>query len=236
LKNRLFSENDFIDAFIGELKPGLRAFVKAFKPTILEDAYDHACNLEGAVEIQNRKFKFTHKTTPTIPASKPYVPPSSSKGTLIEQRRALGLCFKCGDKYYSSHQCKIKIQILLDQEDNGIEVMSEEEAPPVSDPELLAKEVVVSMHATHPNSFMQTMRFKGKISNSFIYALLDSGSTHSFINPSVLQGQNLSIQVTKPLIVMVANGQRMVTYSQYASLNFSLQGKAFTGNLRLLQI
>jgi hypothetical protein len=42
LENRLFSENDFIDAFIGGLKPELRVFINAFKPTILEDVYDHA--------------------------------------------------------------------------------------------------------------------------------------------------------------------------------------------------
>jgi hypothetical protein len=55
-------------------------------------------------------------------------------------------------------------------------------------PKLIAKEAVVSMHATHPNSFIQTMRFKGQIGKSSIYALLNSGSTHSFIDPSVLHG------------------------------------------------
>jgi Retrotransposon gag protein len=44
LENTLFSESDFVDAFIGVLKLELKVFVKVFKPQNLEDIYDHACN------------------------------------------------------------------------------------------------------------------------------------------------------------------------------------------------
>ena len=33
----------------------------------------------------------------------------------MEQCRALGLCFKCGEKYYPGHQCKVKVNMLLGQ-------------------------------------------------------------------------------------------------------------------------
>jgi hypothetical protein len=70
LENRLFSKLDFIDAFIGGLKPELRAFVRGFKPQSLEDAYDQACNWEGGVELQNRELKLVPKPSPTLPAPK----------------------------------------------------------------------------------------------------------------------------------------------------------------------
>jgi hypothetical protein len=42
LENYLFFETDFLDAFIIGLRPKLRVFIKAFKPQILEDAFDYA--------------------------------------------------------------------------------------------------------------------------------------------------------------------------------------------------
>jgi Retroviral aspartyl protease len=44
------------------------------------------------------------------------------------------------------------------------------------------------------------------------------------------------VEVTKSLVVMVANGQRMITDTHCAALSFSLQGHAFKGDLCLLQI
>jgi Retrotransposon gag protein len=90
IENKLFSEHDFIDTFVGGLKPDIRAFVKAFHPTLLEAAYDYALNMEGAVDSQFRRIKnFTR--TPTVPT--PIKPPpmvQPVRNALIDQRRALG--------------------------------------------------------------------------------------------------------------------------------------------------
>jgi Retroviral aspartyl protease len=238
LENRQFTETDFIDAFTGGLKPEIKSFVKVFRPQTLEDAYDHALNLEGAVESQMRKIKFNSKPYPVNVTTKPQNQPSLSKNTLMDQRRLLGLCFKCGEKYYPGHQCRVKVQILLGQEDTLLEEACDQQVIHQSDTDQDApiEEAIVSMHVTHPSPSMQSMRFRGKVGTHCIYALLDSGSTHSFIDPSVLQGQNFQISVTKPLVVMVANGERMVTDTHCSSLTFSLQGHEFKGDLRLLQI
>jgi Retroviral aspartyl protease/Ty3 transposon capsid-like protein len=238
LENRQFTETDFIDAFTGGLKPEIKSFVKVFRPQTLEDAYDHALNLEGAVESQMRKIKFNSKPYPVNVTNKPQNQPSLSKNTLMDQRRLLGLCFKCGEKYYPGHQCRVKVQMLLGQEDTLLEEACDEQVIHQSDTDQDApiEEAIVSMHVTHPSPSMQSMRFRGKVGTHCIYALLDSGSTHSFIDPSVLQGQNFQISVTKPLVVMVANGERMVTDTHCSSLTFSLQGHEFKGDLRLLQI
>jgi hypothetical protein len=120
LEHRMLSEQDFIDAFIGGLMGEIKAFVKVFKPQSLEDAYEHALHLEGAVEYQFKRLRFVAPTkTPPIasPQSKPSATPPLPKNALMEQRRALGLCFKCGEKYYPGHNCKIKVQMMLGQEE-----------------------------------------------------------------------------------------------------------------------
>jgi Ty3 transposon capsid-like protein len=42
LENRLFTEVDFINAFIGGLKVDIKAFVKLFKPLSLDDTFEYA--------------------------------------------------------------------------------------------------------------------------------------------------------------------------------------------------
>jgi Retroviral aspartyl protease len=105
------------------------------------------------------------------------------------------------------------------------------------DPEQLQlEEVIVSMHATSQHQHSNTMRFKGQLGKISIFALIDSGSIHSFINPMVFSADTYQIHETKPMVVMVANGEHMVTDSKCASLNFSIQGFEFLPELRLLPI
>jgi hypothetical protein len=125
LENRLFSETDFLDAFVRGLKLEIKSFVKVFKPQGLDDAYEHALHLEGAIEYQYKRLKSTSKPFTLPPPSKPVVPATVPRNTHIEQRRALGLCFKCGEKY-PDHHCKVKVQMLLGQSEDLIEAVEPE--------------------------------------------------------------------------------------------------------------
>jgi hypothetical protein len=81
-----------LDAFIGGLKPDIRAFVKAFRPQILEDAFEQALNLEGTVDIQLKKLKFQPRPVPIPTQVRSSQPTSPTTSNIIEQRRVLGLC------------------------------------------------------------------------------------------------------------------------------------------------
>jgi hypothetical protein len=67
--------------------------------------------------------------------------------------------------------------MLLGQEDQEVEHLPEEIDMGDQDGEQAIEEVVISMHVTHPNPFMQSIRFKGQLGTNSIFALLDSGST-----------------------------------------------------------
>jgi Retroviral aspartyl protease/Reverse transcriptase (RNA-dependent DNA polymerase) len=80
------------------------------------------------------------------------------------------------------------------------------------------------------------MRFKGQIGQQPIFALIDSGSTHSFVNPQVLHSESHKIAQINPMVVMVANGSKMVTDSTCQSLQFNIHGYEFCHDLRLLPV
>lgn len=61
--------------------------------------------------------------------------------------------------------------------------------------EVEADEAIVSMCATSSNPNLSTMKLKGEVvANKAIFALLDSGSTHSFINPVVIDGMKCKLE------------------------------------------
>jgi Reverse transcriptase (RNA-dependent DNA polymerase)/Retroviral aspartyl protease len=92
------------------------------------------------------------------------------------------------------------------------------------------------MQVTTSNPKSSTMKFKSYIGKTPVTALVDSGSTHSFVNPVVLKGQNYQMVKTHPMVIMVANGEKMVTNSKCESLLFFIQGTKFNSDLRLLSI
>jgi Ty3 transposon capsid-like protein len=214
LERRKFSEVDYIDAFVGGLKGEIKSFVKLFKPVTIEEAFESALHVEDALESQSRKFKFASKSSPVVFPNNTKVTheksnfqlhkplPIQPNKSLIEHRRALGQCFKCGERYFPGHQCRVKIQMLighgeepLPQEvDSGPEVEGNQD----SHNDELPEEAIVSMHATTNNPKVNTMRFKGYIGKTPITALIDSGSTHSFVNPAVLRNQACQLMDTHP--------------------------------------
>jgi Retroviral aspartyl protease len=203
------------------------------------------------MDCQFKKIKSNTKFTPMQSTSIGKVPtervsphtvkvaptPPNPKQALFEQRRALGRYFKCGDRYYLGHRCKVKLQLVMGHDDTKVLVSSsplEEMMSQATDEQ--AEEVIVFMHATSNNPTYNTMKLKGQIGTVPVFTLIDSGSTHSFVNPSVLQDGIHHIVTTNPMIVMAANGDRMVTDSKCSALRFLIQGHKFEHDLRVLPV
>jgi Retroviral aspartyl protease len=154
----------------------------------------------------------------------------NSKNALMEHRRSLGLCFKCGEKYYPGHQCKVKVHMLIGQEDTQENVIEN------SEEEKEAKEAILTMFVISSNPHLTTLGFKGKVGGREVCVLIDSESTSRFVNPSLLQGVNYKLIDTTPLIVMLATGEKNVTYNKCIGLRFSLQEHEFRDDFRVLDI
>lgn len=203
LENRQFSVTDFIDSFISGLKEEIIPFVKAFKFLSLEDAFEYALHMKTVTDNQFKKLKVPYKSIQHTPSttmkptleklnpviSKPTTYNQQPRNALIDQRRSLGLCFKCGDKYFPGHQWKVRVQMLLCQEEMIKEINNLEESKQLHSEaitEFKAEETIISMHATTSNPQVNTMSFKGQIGDIPVFALIDSRSTHNFIDPNVL--------------------------------------------------
>ncbi|KAF8411843.1 hypothetical protein HHK36_004402 [Tetracentron sinense] len=182
------TEPFMISCFMSGLKDDIRLTVKMFKPTTLSVAF-------GLARIQEEKGGVARKTN---------LPIKRLMQLETKERRDRGLCYNCDDKWSPGHKCKFQKLYLLDGTDRVSDTEdSTEEDITVDDPAEETPEI--SLHAIAGAPTPQTMRLQGHVNNQIVVVLVDSGSTHNFLDPSIALKARLPVCSGGRLQVMVAN-------------------------------
>lgn len=82
----------------------------------------------------------------------------------------------------------------------------------------------ISFHAIAGCNHPQTLRVIGTFKNKPITILIDSGSSHNFIDQNVVTWFGLSVERRKQLQFMVANTNHIKCLSQCKALTMNIQG------------
>jgi hypothetical protein len=67
-------------------------------------------------------------------------------------------------------------------------------------------------------------------------ALVDSGSTSSFIDPSAIEKVDFTVTNQGPVQVTIANGNILLTHAMISSCSYSIQGHEFISDFRVLEL
>lgn len=125
----------------------------------------------------------------------------------MEARRDKGLCYNCDEKYVRGHRCQRRQLYLL---------VGENEEPPETEPGGVIEEVIppwsdmqISMHVISGSTSFRTMRVTGKVKGRAITILIDSGSTHNFVEPGVVKSSGHTVEPTPELPVTIADDTKM---------------------------
>ena len=94
----------------------------------------------------------------------------------------------------------------------------------------------LSLNALVENDTYNTIRIKGNCQGRDLIILIDSGSTHSFIDEATIIELNVSKNKTTLLAVTVANGNVMLCEMQSPGFTWFMQGHEFKANLRVLKL
>jgi hypothetical protein len=132
--------------------------------------------------------------------------------TEIADRRLKGICFKCDDKFVASHReaCKrlFSIELLDDDEDDG--------EPTIS---------LAALTSIHPR-IGRTMHVSIAIGSTLLCALLDSGSTHNFIDTIAAERACVIFLGDVGLQVVMTNGDH-ISNPRCSSLLFNIASEQF---------
>lgn len=103
----------------------------------------------------------------------------------MQKRREMGLCYNCDEKYVPGHLCKkqqiymLKVGDEIEDENIEAEILEEEE---LDYSEEIPSGMEISMRALNGAVNHTTLRVKGMVKKKPLTILIDSGSTHSFLD------------------------------------------------------
>ncbi|MCH89207.1 retrotransposon-derived protein PEG10-like [Trifolium medium] len=219
----------YLSCFISGLKPPIRREVQAFQPGSLTQAISLA-KLQEEKTLDTRPHPSFPKPNPshtpssssfrptlTVAPSKP-TPTKRLSPAELQARREKGLCYNCDEKFIQGHRCKCLFHLLIVEPDpvvlehqdptlNMVEGVSDPNTEPVSDPTLDPPQI--SLHALMGHSIPQTLRVLGHIQHQPISVLIDSGSTHNFVQDRIIKQLGLVTEPAHSFQVLVGNGDQL---------------------------
>ncbi|KAK2993192.1 hypothetical protein RJ640_005160 [Escallonia rubra] len=153
-----------------------------------------------------------------------HIPPQTHKGLLpnpnqpptqkftrgfFDERRRKGLCYWCDEVFTPAHSCKhIQVSMLVvDEEESGDIPPIYDEEPPSIDEAALGKEdekIEITVNAITGNPSHNTFKLWGQHHNKLFSILMDTGSTHNFIDPVTAAKLGCVITPTTPMTIRVA--------------------------------
>ena len=94
----------------------------------------------------------------------------------------------------------------------------------------------ITLYALSGTPTSGTMRVMGRIMHKSLVILIDSGSTHNFVDISLFSQLHIPVDTSQVLEVKVANGEVLRTQGLCEAISLCLQGHQFVVQLHVLPI
>jgi hypothetical protein len=118
-----------------------------------------------------------------------------------EERRRLGLCFNCNEKYTRGHNRVCRRIFYI----GGFGITDDTTA--ADEPDKAA--LVFALHAVAGVAASNTIQLQVRLGTTSFIVLVDSGSTDSFIGEEAARRSGLHVEPRSWFTAMVANGERV---------------------------
>ena len=98
------------------------------------------------------------------------------------------------------------------------------------------EEITISHHALTGSMGIQTIKLRGNVKNRDITILVDSGSTHNFLDPETAKFTGVEVEETDVLWVTVGGGDKINSQAKCKAFSWAMQGVEFSTEMRLLTL
>ncbi|XP_047326513.1 uncharacterized protein LOC124930200 [Impatiens glandulifera] len=231
--------NDYmLNCYLGGIRKEIANSVRLLHPNSLNDAMAMARVQEATYD--SLKVYLHNNGPPLLPTPKPTKFQWNNNNRrkdykkldpkFMAEKRAKNECYYCTEKFNSTHKCKGEFYMLENSE------LIDESQPELDD--LLAEDVDelsgISLNAINGPSSYRTLCLPGKIGKINVEILIDSGSTHNFINSKWLPHIKDKLIKTSTFSVSVADGNQLPSCLMYQQILCTIQDYEFMTDLRVL--
>lgn len=149
-------------------------------------------------------------------------------------RTRRGLCVYCQDKWVPNHACKRPFLAYMggDLEEDVEELDTPEEQP---EAEVITADLS-HIYALEGRQRPEALELRGTIGAEQVVILVDTGSSHDFLHPSVAQRLSLPLTAVKPFRVYVGNGASLVCSHASLQTRVVIQSHVFLVDLHILPV
>ena len=85
----------------------------------------------------------------------------------------------------------------------------------------------ISINALTESILYRTMRVQGYVLKKMVVILIDTGSTHNFLNQEVVRRTSVETIETNPLTIFVADGTKLISTATCKGFKWEKQGVIF---------
>jgi hypothetical protein len=170
--------------------------------------------------------------------TQPLVPIQKITQFQMEDRRKKGLCYTCDSKWVRGHVCSVPklflIEAVPEDSNTGSGELPQEEVDPS---DFFFEEFLeISLNAIIGTPSPKTMRLVGIVQFHSLTILIDSGSTHNFLDVKFATSLGFKPLQGDVISVRVANGQKVSSPGSCKAVSVKLQGFSFQTNLFILLV
>ncbi|KAG7579311.1 Integrase catalytic core [Arabidopsis thaliana x Arabidopsis arenosa] len=252
IKTRVnLSEEYLVSIYLAGLRMDTQMHVKMFQPKTVRHCFSLGRMYEKAHPTKLASSSWTPRTDngtglmkntkvgisrPEQAAKPPFKPANQQPKRMSQQemsdRRAKGLCYFCDEKYTPEHYLvhrKTQLFCLdVDEEfEDAVEELWNEEDQNLPQ---------ISVNAVSGISGYRTMRVKGTHDKKTLFILIDSGSTHNFIDSAVARTLGCKIDSTGLTRVSVADGRKLKVDGKITEFTWKLQSTGFQSDILLIPL
>jgi hypothetical protein len=246
ISNRLRGISDYnkLSCFLSGLKDEIRLPVSMFNPPTLLAAYGLAKVQEEHVLLGRKSYRSVFNSgvpkpgiTPTTPLPitplKAAIPIQNVSQAQMEERRKKGLCYNCDAKWQYGHKCQNPKLFLLDTEElvEKLELAAhselEEQGLDLIDFNYADSKPKISLQAITGSAHPKTMRVLGRINGQQLVILIDSGSTHNFLDTNLAMKARILLDKDCRIRVKVANGKEVISEGKCSAVHLQLEKLTF---------
>jgi hypothetical protein len=232
------SETMMVAQFLMGLWDDLRQSVEMYLPT----SVSQAATLASIHEHLNEKSK-PHVRKFTAPKTENKDGPSTDlwkARQLKEFRRANNLCFKCGDKYFPGHTCAVTTCALnvMETTVDGGEFLSDEMLNSLEGPQfcMTQGEGFLSLNALSGQPRNKAIQLRALVKNQSLVILVDSGSSHTFLNARISDKLQVRATTIPSLSVRVVNDEMLRCDAEVKNFEWWCQGNTFQVDAKIIDI
>ncbi|WOH00327.1 hypothetical protein DCAR_0519686 [Daucus carota subsp. sativus] len=157
------------------------------------------------------------------------------------EKLAKGLCYYCDQKYERGHKCKFREPQLFTVEIPGGDVEENWESDgdcteEVEDCVIKDSDPCISVSALTGSQTFSTMRVRGLVQNKPLHILIDSGSTHNFLDITMASKLKCEVSAITKQEITVADGNSISCQNVVKNFSWRMGGYDFTSEVMLIDL